>query len=288
MKTIMVATDFSERSDRALRRATLLAKQFEASLVLVHVVDDDQPRRIADSQRSEADRLLRELATTLRSVDEVNSESRVPMANPFAGIVQAVEASAPDLLVIGRHRRQPFRDVFVGTTAERTIRSVACPVLMVNALPAGRYRHVMQTTDRSDGSRDALQRFAELEIGKCTRTWLLYVFDSPALRLAMAGSTSKDGMENYLWEEHERASRALSAFMASTRAAEAEQIVRHQEKTVPKEILKAAAETEADLIVVATRSRSGPTTLPLGSVAEKLLRISPVDVLVIPPAGGDR
>src|SRR5690606_41997888 len=58
------------------------------------------------------------------------------------------------------------RDVFVGTTAERTIRSVECPVLMVNATPAGQYRHVLQTTDLSVPSRDGLQRFQNLGLGK--------------------------------------------------------------------------------------------------------------------------
>lgn len=43
METIMMATDFSERSDRALRRITLLAKQHKAKITLIHVVDDGQP-----------------------------------------------------------------------------------------------------------------------------------------------------------------------------------------------------------------------------------------------------
>ena len=41
MQRIMLATDFSERSDRALRRTVLLAKAHGAVLDLVHVVDDD-------------------------------------------------------------------------------------------------------------------------------------------------------------------------------------------------------------------------------------------------------
>jgi len=38
MQRIMLATDFSERSDRALRRAVILARAHDASLDLVHVV----------------------------------------------------------------------------------------------------------------------------------------------------------------------------------------------------------------------------------------------------------
>ncbi|HEU6442162.1 MAG TPA: universal stress protein, partial [Microvirga sp.] len=48
MRTILVATDFSTRSDRALRRATLLARHVSARLVLIHVVDDDRPVRLVE------------------------------------------------------------------------------------------------------------------------------------------------------------------------------------------------------------------------------------------------
>ncbi len=50
MKKILVATYFSTRSDRAIRRATLLAKKFGSAVSLIHVVDDDRPRRIVDAE----------------------------------------------------------------------------------------------------------------------------------------------------------------------------------------------------------------------------------------------
>ncbi len=170
MKKIMLATDFSERSDRALRRATLLARQFEAALLIVHVVDDDQPRRIVESERDVASTLLRELRDTVQDIDGIPPcETRVELADPFVGIARAVEEVAPDLLVIGPHRRQALRDVFDGTTAERTIRSVTCPVLMVNAPPVGPYGHVMLTTDFSEGSKRAAKTCIGLGIARDAR-----------------------------------------------------------------------------------------------------------------------
>lgn len=196
MKKILVATDFSERSDRALRRAVLLAREFDAGLALVHVVDDDQPRRIVETETEEAKALLRQMAATLRNVDGVACETRVLLASPFAAIVQEVTDTSPDLLVIGPHRRQVLRDVFIGTTAERVIRSVDCPVLMVNAPPAGSYRHILQTTDLSDSSRDALRRFLALGIGEQTQNSLLHVFNAPALRLVMGHTLPKDNRDD--------------------------------------------------------------------------------------------
>ena len=56
MQKILVATDFSTRSDRALMRATLIARQTKAELILVHVVDADQPKRLVAADRETARR----------------------------------------------------------------------------------------------------------------------------------------------------------------------------------------------------------------------------------------
>jgi nucleotide-binding universal stress UspA family protein len=285
MKKILVATDFSERSDRALRRATLLASRLGAGLTLVHVVDDDQPRRIADGERAVAEKLLRQLATTLREVDGVSCEMQVRLAPPFAGMAQAARDEAPDLIVIGPHRRKLLRDVFVGTTAERIIRSVDCPVLMVNAVPAGHYRHILLTTDLSDESRDALRRFAALGLNGAARRSVLYVFDVPAMRLGRDAVIEGD-RDKYVESERKTAGQALSTFLATSGIAVTDMVLRHESMPAQHEILKAAEEEGADLIILSTHGRSGLARLALGSVTEQVLRISPRDVLAIPPRRG--
>ncbi|HEY9056222.1 MAG TPA: universal stress protein [Aurantimonas sp.] len=284
MKTIMVATDFSERSDRALRRATLLAKHFGAAMSLVHVVDDDQARRIVESEREIAGRLLHELATTVRDVDGVTCATRLILGAAFAGIAQAVEEIAPDMLVIGPHRRQALRDVFIGTTAERTIRTVTVPVLMVNAAPTGPYRHAMLTTDLSEGARCAARNFSTLEIGRGARISILHVFDAPALRLGMRHAMPKSGKEHYLDGESKNAAGALSQFVHSSELEPIDKIVRHDESTPAQEILNTAKGEAVDLIVIGTHGRSGLAKFFLGSVAEKVLRNADRDVLAVPPS----
>lgn len=284
MRKILLATDFSERSDRALRRATLLARELGARIALVHAVDDDQPKRIVDAERDEAEALLRQTAATIRDVDGVACETRVILAAPFVGIAGAVADMAPDLLVIGPHRRQVLRDVFVGTTAERTIRSVPCPVLMVNAPPTGHYRHVLQTTDLSDGSRDALQRFSALGIGARARRSLLYVFGAPALRLVMGHTMPREDREHYLADAKGEAAEELSRFAAAAGLGDVRRILREEAAATAHEILEAAEEEQADLIVLSTHGRSGLSKMLIGSVAEQVLRTAQVDVLAVPPA----
>ena len=71
MQRLLCATDFSERSDRALRRAVLVARAEKAELDLVHVVDDDRPKRLVDHEATDAWALLRQQMATLGSVDGV-------------------------------------------------------------------------------------------------------------------------------------------------------------------------------------------------------------------------
>ena len=282
MKSIMLATDFSERSDRALRRATLLAEEFGASLSIVHVVDDDQPQRIVDREREIAENHLRILKSTVTKVDGIACTSEVRLAAPDVGIAQAAQNARPDLLVIGPHRRQALRDMFVGTTAERTIRSVECPVLMVNAPPVGHYRRALLSTDFSAGARCAAECFQALGMARKMDVAMLHVFDAPALRLAMSHTMGMDERKSYIADQSNNAERELSEFTASLDAFPVRQLLRYAERTPAEEIQLAAQSEEADLIVVGTQGASGLLRVFLGSVAKDVLRTTDRDVLAVP------
>ena len=103
MKRILVPTDFSTRSDRAIRRAALLARQTSAEIILLHVVDDDQPPRLLQSAEREANSLLQELAATMRESDRLSCNARVSLGEPFQTIIDAAEEVDADLLVMGPH-----------------------------------------------------------------------------------------------------------------------------------------------------------------------------------------
>ena len=283
MQRIMLATDFSERSDRALRRAVILARSHGACIELVHVVDDDRPRSIVEQDTKQARQLLSELARSLETLDGISCDTKVILADPFAGIAEAVQQASPDLLVIGPHRRHILRDAFVGTTAERTIRAVSCPVLMVNGAPLGDYRHVLLTTDLSENSRLALNLFETLQIGREGSRSALSVFNAPAVRLAMSGTLPPTNKQDYLNSLRAEAKRELAAFMAKLGGTKTEQIVRFDETTTAQEILRAVKDLKSDLLVLSTQGKGAVSRMLLGSVTEQVLRWSPVDVLAIPP-----
>lgn len=283
MKHVMVATDFSERSDRALRRATLLARHVGARMTLIAAVDEDRPRRLVEEEKREAEALLRDMKMTLREVDNIPCETRVLVAEPSQAIVEFAAEMVPDLLVLGPHRRQLFRDIFVGTTAERTIRNATCPVLMVNAAPVAAYRKVLLTTDLSKASHDALEIYAKAALTSGASHSVLHLFDAPMLQLATASALTEQEAKHYIEDVEGKAASALSSFMGGIGIGGVQPLLRQNATAANHEILAAAAEITADLIVVANKEKRGLERLLLGSVTETVLRDSTIDVLVIPP-----
>lgn len=281
MKRIVAATDFSTRSDRALRRAVLLAAQHEAGLTLVHVVDDDQPAYLVDRQREGAVELLEQASRTIAEVDHVATEFVITTGEPFAGILQAADAIDADLVVVGPHRRQ-LLDTFIGTTAERTIRRSQRPVLMANAMPAGPYRRTLLAVEFDDASRSAVEAVRNFGILARTDMIALHLFDAPARQMMGRALESRTAIDDYLKSEERLARTKFSALLDKAGIPNAEQVLKLHRGSAATDILACADERDADLVVVGTNQRKGLVRLLLGSVAQKVLLDAERDVLVVP------
>lgn len=283
MKRLLVATDFSTRSDRALRRAALLARQFGAAVTLLHAVDPDRPRALVETERRAAAELLAKLSRSLREIDGIAAEPLILLADPFEAILSAAAESGADLTVIGPHRRQILRDMFVGTTAERVIRANPSPVLMANALPAGAYGGILLAVDLSEVCAEAVRRLHALGLGAGAPVTVLHVFEVAGLAQMRRAGLPAEQVEAHIAEEERRAAETLGAFLDRLGFAPARRLLRPADGPVPQAICAAAEEAGADLLAVGTRGRGGAAKLLLGSVAEAVLRLCERDVLAVPP-----
>ena len=143
-KAILVATDFSECAGAAFKVAKKLARNFEAKIVLLHVIQQRIVARVAEYLKVEPDSLLpafREeaqlhLDAFLKECgcDSLEVTSMVTVGIPFQEIAVVARDLAADLIVMGgygRSGRGPIEEVFFGSTAEKVVRLLPCPVLCV-------------------------------------------------------------------------------------------------------------------------------------------------------------
>jgi nucleotide-binding universal stress UspA family protein len=283
MKRIVVPTDFSTRSDRAIRRATLMARQFSAEILLVHVVDDDQPPCLIKIAEREAKALLQELAATMRQTDQVPCDARVRLGQPVQAIIETADEVDADLLVAGPHRRQALRDIFVGTTVERIIRQSHRPVIMANAVPAGPYDRILATTDLSDCSADALRTAKELGFFDRMPVTVMHAFDAPAQTPLLRSNMTMREVKYYLAAEEQRAYGELSEFLRKVDLQPTRKLLKVIATSAAEAIREAAHRHKVDLIVMGTQGKSGVAKFLIGSVAEQVWRTAEADVLVVPP-----
>ena len=283
MNCVLAATDFSTRADRALRRGVLLARQRSAKVILVHVVDDDQPLQLAEARRDEAKALLDELSRTVREHDKIDCENRVVFGDPFRGISRTAHELGVDLMLLGPHRRQILRDLFLGTTAERTIKISAEPVLMANGVPAGRYRNVLIAMDFSDCSALAAQTAKQLGLFDQTQINAIHVIEDKSGPVFRASVPMHKHTARLMLEE-EQIRKDLAELLDKIGIVASQHVVRPREQSTPMAIRHWAEKLGSDLQVVGTHGRSGIEKWMLGSVAEGVLARSTIDVLAVPAA----
>ena len=137
LRKVLFPFDFSDCSRAALPLAVALCRAYGASLTLCYVVDTQliypefrrtmaafQPKELIEGAEKE----LREIAAEYTDVD-VTVEVTADV--PHKGIKKAVDRDAIDLVVIGTHGLTGISHAMLGSTAEKVVRLVNCPVLTV-------------------------------------------------------------------------------------------------------------------------------------------------------------
>lgn len=132
LKNVLVAVNFDEASNVALRYARGLAGNFGARLHVIHVMENLFLRPMANDPRAI------EAGITKRLLDVLSEEDRtvlhaVPVIRtsdaPAEEIVKYAQAEQVDLIVMGTHGRPGFSHLLMGSVAEKVVRTAPCPVL---------------------------------------------------------------------------------------------------------------------------------------------------------------
>src|SRR2546429_487271 len=140
LKKILVPIDFSAQSKKAMDYALSFAKQFNAEVMLLHVIEltplPAPPLTIVQDETTQAavhENAAKHLAEWR---NEISSQAAVKASvrngiSPHAEIVNAATEGNVDLIVLGTQGRTGLAHFLIGSTAERVVRHAPCPVLVV-------------------------------------------------------------------------------------------------------------------------------------------------------------
>jgi nucleotide-binding universal stress UspA family protein len=149
-KRILCAVDFSETSLEAFRRAAELARRFESSLYVLHVIEARPvaPYLIGAGEVGEMAVNLEEKATAaLESLVESSASDlegvrlilEVTAGRAFVEILDQARDWAADLIVLGAKGATALEQIIVGSTAERVTKDAPCSTLIVRVTPLTGY-----------------------------------------------------------------------------------------------------------------------------------------------------
>lgn len=139
IKKVLVPIDFSDYSKSALRYAITFAKQFNAELILIYVVEpiiyppDFSMGQIAiPTVNTEWDERAREELNKLAKNEipaELKSKTIIKTGKPFVEIIDTASEEDVDIIIIATHGHSGVEHILFGSTAEKVVRKAPCPVL---------------------------------------------------------------------------------------------------------------------------------------------------------------
>lgn len=146
-RKVMVAFDFSEYAEAALKYACDLAKDQEAELLVANVIHQRHidalkmvenatntlrvDEFVADQQRER----FREMTEIVQKngCQHLSFRILVEVGTPFKELLRLIKAEKADLLVMGNKGRSNIAGIFFGSTAEKMFRH--CPVPLLSIRP---------------------------------------------------------------------------------------------------------------------------------------------------------
>jgi nucleotide-binding universal stress UspA family protein len=308
-QSILVPLDGSTFGEHALPLAASIARRTEARLTVAHVhepaatlygegaivLSGDLDAHARQEKRAYLDRVLERMGK--------NAPKPVTALLLEGGVVEAIREQVTreqiDLVVMTTHGRGPLGRFWLGSVADKLLRQLSTPLLLVHPGQAApdlaaepTFKHILIPLDRSELAERIVTPATTLgELTGCDYTLLRVVKPvQPTLpytegfSIAQMAGEMLDQIEKIQGELRKEAQDYLNGVAGRLRS----RSLRVQTRLAVEEhpasaILHEAATCGADLIAIATHGRGGLSRLFLGSVADKVLRGSTLPVLVYHP-----
>jgi nucleotide-binding universal stress UspA family protein len=285
LNRILLPTDLSESADHAMRQAVELAAQRQAKIDVFHVVtiDQDDPAHLSEKLEDYLDKIeaevFEDLSTRTEAIRSRGIEIEISVGRsflPHEAILDRVDETKPDLVVMGTHGRSGVTRLILGSVAASVVRRASCPVVTLRpdatvAESENGFDRILVPVDFTDYSEKAIAT-ARSFLSSTGKLVLEHVVSTPVHPSFYAGGITR--MFQLDPDLPNRIREKLASLDGS-----AELVV--SEGDVVQDILETAESRRARLIVMGTRGLSGLDHVLLGSVTERVLQRARIPVLAV-------
>lgn len=281
IKKILVAIDRSAMAEEALKRAISIAKEKDAQLVVMHVIEPSfiESPFVRSRDENEIKKEVKMRVEKLTSKEDIEYILFVEPGSAAASISLKVKNLNVDLLVIGTHGKDDINSNYFGSTTLKLIQKTHIPVLVVKNEAKYAYKEMLAPTNLSDYSKESIL-FART-LFDTTALKYLHAYVTVDELQALTYRISPDQQGQFKKELLTDAHIALEKFAKDV--GEGEMVLIGYNASINEDLLDYIVRDNAGLLVLGSKGVDNLNSFLFGSTASYLVRNSPTDVLVYVP-----
>ncbi|MEZ4803346.1 MAG: universal stress protein [Gelidibacter sp.] len=262
MKKILVPTDFSKEAENALKVAAQLAKRHDCEIYLLHMLEIPFQEIDALSHHSALPEAMFFMKLAHKRFEEVMASDyldgitvheTVKAESNFSSVIDVCHEHGVDMIVMGSHGASGFKEMFVGSNAEKVVRTSDIPVLVIKNEHANfTVENFVFASDFKNDNKETYKQAVDFAKSFDAKIHLLMVNTPNNFSNTL---DSKKRILEFI-KDYPFANYTLNV---------------HNDESVEKGILNFSREIDADLIGISTHGRQGIAHFFNGSISEDLV-----------------
>ncbi|MEY8849786.1 universal stress protein [Psychroserpens sp. XS_ASV72] len=262
MKKILVPTDFSQEAENALKVAAQLAKKYGSEIYLLHMLEIPMQEVDAVSAHVEVPEVMffmkmaqKKFKDIMESdyLKDIQVREIVKPEASFNSVVEICHENNAEMIVMGSHGASGFKEMFVGSNAEKVVRTSDVPVLVIkNEHQDFSIDDFVFASDFKNDNKETYRQATELATTFGAKIHLLMV------NTAGNFTTTRKAKEriNKFIEDYSFKNYTVNIY---------------NDESVEKGVLNFSSDIDADLIGISTHGRQGIAHFFNGSISEDLV-----------------
>jgi nucleotide-binding universal stress UspA family protein len=276
---ILVPIDFTEQSLIALGQSYNLAKEYNAELVLLYVIDDGNmlptfmSGKLQTEMKKNIQKKLDNLATDIEKKTGVKVDTMIAKGKPYEKIIEVAEMLGAIMIIMGHNSRKKLSIRFIGSNALRVVREANCPVITIK----GKHhregcKNIVLPLDLTKETKDKVRH--AISVAK------LGTYQA-AIRVVSVLQSSDEFIVNKLTRQLEQVKNYIQQ-QGIECTAEIIKTVKGEDSPAQC-IIDYANKVEGDLLIIMTQQEANFTRMFIGSTAQEVVNNSEIPVLSIIP-----
>ncbi|WP_456393115.1 universal stress protein [Persephonella sp.] len=290
-KKILVGVDFTDITDQILQSAIYIAKIFNSEIKLVHVIentifpvalDDLEPlvdpeefKKIVETVErltEEAGKKLEEIASQINEREGIKTSYIVKTGDIAEEILEICEQGNFDLVIIGAHKNALTESILLGNEAEKIVNKARSSVLVVKGKSVDNIKKLLVGYDFLPNSIEALETAKEIA-------------KKVGAEIDIIHADTEEGFAHFAHIYETVFQKKISLLKELKEKLEKEDSIKVDFEIIKAEpavaILEAIKDFNPDMVVVGKRQRKDIKRFFLGTIAMKVVKNSPVPVLIV-------